>query len=85
WDAINLCWTPVVDEGGQTSLPGLRIAGDGAAIAGARAAEPAGVIAAAHAALAVGKIGAPTCAASVREAQAERDRHLRIRPFLDAL
>jgi NADPH-dependent 2,4-dienoyl-CoA reductase/sulfur reductase-like enzyme len=85
WDAINLCWTPVVDEGGQSSLPGLRIAGDGAAIAGARAAEPAGVIAAAHAALAVGKIDAPTCAASVREAQAERDRHLRIRPFLDAL
>ncbi|EIJ44410.1 BFD-like protein [Herbaspirillum sp. GW103] len=85
WDALNLCWTPVVDEGGQTSLEGLRIAGDGAGIAGARAAESAGIIAAAHAALAIGKSDAAACAALIAQAGAERARHLKIRPFLDTL
>lgn len=85
WDALNLCWTPVVDEGGQTSLAGLRIAGDGAGIAGARAAESAGILAAAHAAMAIGKSDAAACAALIGQAQAERTRHLKIRPFLDAL
>ncbi|WP_288410022.1 NAD(P)/FAD-dependent oxidoreductase [uncultured Herbaspirillum sp.] len=85
WDALNQYWYPVVDEGGQTSLTGFRIAGDGAGIAGARAAEPAGILAAAHAARALGKLDATAFHALAGPAQVEHARQLKIRPFLDAL
>jgi octopine oxidase subunit A len=46
WDAGQLCWTPVVDDFGSTSIAGISIAGDGAGIAGAWAAEERGRLAA---------------------------------------
>lgn len=46
WDALQLCWTPVLDADFGTSVPGIAIAGDGAGIAGARAAEERGRLAA---------------------------------------
>ena len=36
WDDVQLCWTPVLDADGATSVAGISIAGDGAGIAGAR-------------------------------------------------
>ena len=85
WDVAQLCWRPVVDEWGRSSLPNIAVAGDGAGIAGAAAAALAGRLAALDAACGLGAID-----------RAERDRraaplraglaHARaIRPFLDAL
>jgi len=85
WSEPQLAWQAVVDEFGQTSLAGLRMAGDGVAIAGARAAEASGALAALGAAHSIGRL-----------ASAERDRlaaphrqalraECAVRPFLDAL
>lgn len=85
WDPAQLAWRPRVDAWGETSLTGLRIAGDGAAIAGARAAELYGALAALGAARALDRLSASACgyrATSIRRLLAQE---LRIRPFLDTL
>jgi NADPH-dependent 2,4-dienoyl-CoA reductase/sulfur reductase-like enzyme len=46
WDPLKLCWTPIVDANGGTSVPGVLIAGDAAGIGGAQAAAWRGVLAA---------------------------------------
>ncbi|MFX7125283.1 hypothetical protein ABTI37_20555, partial [Acinetobacter baumannii] len=46
WDELQLCWAPVLDANGASSVPGIAIAGDGAGIGGAGAAEVRGRIAA---------------------------------------
>lgn len=46
WDDAQLCWNPVVDANGGTSVEGIAIAGDGGGIAGAQAASWSGVLAA---------------------------------------
>lgn len=85
WSDEQLAWQVETDAWGQTSLPGLRMAGDGVAIAGARAAEASGALAALGAAQALGHIDerqrAERAAPWQRLLAAER----RIRPFLDAL
>jgi len=85
WNADQLAWQPDTDAYGQTSLPGFRVAGDGAGIAGAIAAEALGALAALGAAADLGRLPA-----AERDEQAApwRDhlaRQRRIRPFLDAL
>jgi bacterioferritin-associated ferredoxin len=45
WDALQLCWTPVLDPSGNSAIPGIAIAGDGAGIAGAEAAQARGELA----------------------------------------
>ncbi|MBP8308644.1 MAG: FAD-dependent oxidoreductase [Burkholderiaceae bacterium] len=85
WNDAQLAWHPRTDPWGETSLPGLRIAGDGAAIAGALAAQADGALAALGAAHALG-----TLSLAERDAQAAPQRRVlqqqrRIRPFLDAL
>jgi len=45
WDETSACFRPTVDDWGQTSRLGVRVAGDGAAISGALAAEAQGRIA----------------------------------------
>lgn len=85
WSDAQLAWQPTVDAWGSTSLPGLRVAGDGTRIGGAVAAEAHGAIAAIGAALASGRF---SHAAAEREALVWRKRlaaQLTIRPFLDAL
>ena len=42
---MQLCFVPVLDEDGDTSVEGIAIAGDGAGIAGAEAARERGVLA----------------------------------------
>ncbi len=46
WNELQACWTPVLDARGNTSIPGIAIAGDGAGIGGAQAALWRGRIAA---------------------------------------
>ncbi len=46
WDDLQLCWSPVLDRDGSTSVEGIAIAGDGAGIGGAAAAIVRGRIAA---------------------------------------
>jgi len=46
WDELQLCWVPVLDQYGNSSVPGIAIAGDGAGISGALAAAERGRLAA---------------------------------------
>ncbi len=85
WSDVQLAWQPRVDEWGQTSLPGLRIAGDGASIGGALAAEARGTLAALGGAQALGRLSATECEERARPAQKALRQQFRIRPFLDAL
>jgi thioredoxin reductase len=84
WDDRQLCWSPVLDPDGNTSVQGTAIAGDGAGIGGADAAVIRGRIAARVAVemlapAATGKL-APMATLRASLAKAERGR-----AFLDAL
>lgn len=85
WDAAQLAWKPRLDDWGQTSLAGLRIAGDSASIAGALAAEATGALAALGAAEALGRVDAAQRDARSKPLRRAVVAQLRIRPFLDAL
>ncbi len=85
WNEAQSAWQPRVDEWGQTSLAGLRIAGDGAGIAGALAAEAGGALAALGAAHALGRLSEHERDARAQPLRRALSRHLRVRPFLDAL
>ncbi len=84
WDDLQLCWSPVLDRDGSSSVEGIAVAGDGAGIGGAGAAIVRGRIAARSAVEAL----APAAAAKLAPmstfrtslAQAERGR-----AFLDTL
>ena len=82
WSDEQLCWTPVLDAHGNTSVDGIAIAGDGAGIAGAEAAAWRGRLAAIAAARALGR-----SVAMSEEACAKRKLAacLRGRSFIDAL
>jgi NADPH-dependent 2,4-dienoyl-CoA reductase/sulfur reductase-like enzyme len=85
WSDAQRCFRPVLDEWGNTSLPGILVAGDAAGIAGARAAAPAGRLAAAEALRQLGRLSAAArddLAAPDRRAHA---KHLKARAFLDTL
>jgi NADPH-dependent 2,4-dienoyl-CoA reductase/sulfur reductase-like enzyme len=85
WSDEQLAWQVVTDAHGQTSLPGLRMAGDGVAIAGARAAEAGGALAALGAAHALGRIDAAELARRSARLQRALAVERGLRPFLDAL
>lgn len=84
WDDLQLCWSPVLDHDGSTSVGGIAIAGDGAGIGGAGAATIRGRIAARAAVEALAPASAaklaPMSTFRTSLAQAERGR-----AFLDAL
>ena len=79
WDAEQLCWVPVLDGWGKTSIDGIYIAGDGAGIGGALVAELQGALAGIGIANAL-QAGAAEDGAAQR---AQIHRHLAIRPFLN--
>ncbi|MGJ4960781.1 FAD-dependent oxidoreductase [Bradyrhizobium sp. HKCCYLRH3061] len=79
WNELQLCWTPVLDALGNSSIPGIAIAGDGAGIGGAQAAPWRGRIAAASA------IKALRPQAQVLDHSAQLKRAERGRAFLDVL
>src|SRR5262249_52278432 len=73
WNAGQDCFTPVTDDWGDSSIPGIGIAGNGAGIAGAEAAEAGGRVAGVAALHALGAIDAPTrdaCGIAHRRARA---------------
>lgn len=85
WDDAQRAFGPVCDEWGNSSVPGILVAGDGARVVGARAAEFGGRLAALEAMRHIGWIDG---AARDRAAKADRHgfiRHISIRPFLDHL
>jgi NADPH-dependent 2,4-dienoyl-CoA reductase/sulfur reductase-like enzyme len=84
WDELQLCWSPVLDQNGNSSIDDIAIAGDGAGIGGAGAAVFRGRIAAravveALAPAAAAKL-APMATLKTGLVQAERGR-----TFLDTL
>ncbi|MGE0312201.1 MAG: FAD-dependent oxidoreductase [Lautropia sp.] len=84
WDATQLCWRPVLDSDGATSIEGISIAGDGAGIAGAWVAEARGRLAACTAVRRAGS--PPTALASVEaDARSMLARHEQGRAFIDLL
>lgn len=85
WSDAQLTWQPVVDAWGQTSLAGLRLAGDGTSIGGAHAAEARGAIAALGAALAMGKLDGAQVDRRALAWRRQLAAQTAIRPFLDAL
>jgi octopine oxidase subunit A len=58
WNEDQVCWRPVLDPWGQTSVPAIAVAGDGGGIAGAEAARLSGQLAALDAAMLLGRIAA---------------------------
>ena len=84
WDDRQLCWSPVLDPDGNTSVAGIAIAGDGAGIGGASVAVARGRIAARAAVESLAPAAAATLTAEnvlrTTLAQAERGR-----AFLDTL
>jgi thioredoxin reductase/bacterioferritin-associated ferredoxin len=84
WDERQLCWSPVLDQNGNSSIEGIAIAGDGAGIGGAESAVFRGRIAA----RAVVDALAPAAAAklaSIAALQTGLARAERGRGFLDTL
>lgn len=85
WNAVQQAWQPRVDAWGETTLAGFRVAGDGAGIGGALAAEARGALAALGAAHALGRIDTAERDRLAAPLRSDLARHLRPRPFLDAL
>ncbi len=82
WDAVQLCWSPILDEDGGTSVPGVLIAGDGAGIAGAWAAEERGRLAGVAAVRALNPDAQPPNEQFIRH---KLYQHELGRAFIDAL
>jgi thioredoxin reductase/bacterioferritin-associated ferredoxin len=84
WDERQLCWSPLLDQNGHSSVDGIAIAGDGAGIGGATAAVFRGRIAARAAVEALATAAAakltPMAALRADLVKAERGR-----AFLDTL
>lgn len=85
WDEVQLCWKPVLDAHGQTSQPGVFVAGDGAGIGGAVAAEHRGRVAALAAAALLRAIDETRRDQLAAEPRGHLAQEARIRPFLDQL
>jgi NADPH-dependent 2,4-dienoyl-CoA reductase/sulfur reductase-like enzyme len=85
WNEAQLCWQPETDAFGNTSLPGIAVAGDGAGIGGAEIAAIRGRIAAFAAADALGRISHEDCVRLVAKERSAMRRFERGRAFLDAL
>ncbi len=82
WDDVQLCWAPLLDARGMTSVPGIAIAGDGAGIAGGQAAAWRGVIVGMAAVRELARANEP---AVERLALTALRRFMRGRKFIDLL
>jgi NADPH-dependent 2,4-dienoyl-CoA reductase/sulfur reductase-like enzyme len=85
WNAAQACWAPQLDAWGQTSQPGLYVAGDGAGIGGVQAARARGELAALGMAVGAGAMEAAGAAAQATPLRRALASSLRLRPMLDAL
>jgi NADPH-dependent 2,4-dienoyl-CoA reductase/sulfur reductase-like enzyme len=84
WDDRQRCFRPRLDHWGESSVPGVRIAGDGGGIIGARASEYTGALTALAAAHALERITAGERDRRAAAILGPLDAHLKARPFLDA-
>ncbi|WP_426959089.1 FAD-dependent oxidoreductase [Muricoccus radiodurans] len=84
WDSVQRCWKPVLDAWGNTTIPGVMVAGDGGGIAGAAAAALSGRLAALEAACAMGRLDTAGRDALAEPARLQLMRRLAVRPVLDA-
>ncbi len=84
WSQDQLCWQAQINQWGESNIPGIFIAGDGAAINGALAAWHSGRIAAIGALAGVGFIDAATRDAETAAARRALAGETRARRFLDA-
>lgn len=85
WDSAQLCWRPVTDEWGNSSLDSIAVVGDGAGIGGAVAARHAGRVTGFESVRALGRMSARQRDAAAFEDQRWMRDDLRVRPFLEAL
>ena len=84
WDDRQRCFRPRLDHWGETSVPGVRIAGDGGGIIGAKASEYTGALTALAAAHALNRVTAGERDRRAAAILGSLDAHLKARPFLDA-
>ncbi len=84
WDDAQRCFSPRLDEWGNTSISGVQVAGDNGGIIGAQAAEISGRLAALGAACDLAKMDTAERDSVARPLRSELAVHLRARPFLDA-
>lgn len=85
WNEVQQAWHPRCDGFGETSLPGLRVVGDGAAIVGAIASEQAGRLGGLGAAWALGRLSLADRDRLAAPVRSDLDSQKRVRPFLDEL
>ncbi|MEC3767409.1 FAD/NAD(P)-binding oxidoreductase [Cupriavidus sp. SS-3] len=85
WSDAQLCWIPETDEYGEIEDTHIYIAGDSRGIVGARASAVQGTLAALSIASRLQRLGMSERRVRESSMRAELQRHLRIRPFLDAL
>ncbi len=85
WRDTQLCFAPVVDGWGASSVDGIAIAGDGAGIGGAQIAAERGRLAAIDAAFRLGRIDAAGREAAAVPCRRALHRAERGRRFLDLL
>lgn len=83
WDELQQCFSPVVDEWGQTDVEGVFIAGDGAGIGGAKVAEISGRLVGLRLAERFGKLTQRKRDSLASPLRRKRTGELAIRPFLD--
>ena len=85
WNEQQLCWQPVLDDWGNSNIPGIAIAGDSSGIIGAIGSQIMGRLCALEAAQSLQIISSEQRNAQANKDQAALQHHQRIRPFLDAL
>ncbi|TDF86205.1 FAD/NAD(P)-binding oxidoreductase [Pseudomonas sp. H9] len=85
WNDAQLCWQATRDAWGETSLPGVFIAGDGGAIAGAGAASVQGRLAALAVVHQLQRIDGDQFKRQARPLMKALKRHLAARPLIDAM
>ena len=85
WRDDQDCYVPVLDRWGETSQPGIFVAGDGAGIAGAKAAQLRGALAALRIAVKLGRVSEQIALRQAGPLQRQLDHELALRPFLEAM
>ena len=85
WNAQQACLMPDLDAWGQTSKPGVYVAGDGADIGGALAACVRGELVALGVAMQAGRLSPDEAATHAKLLRKKLKGLLRLRPMLDAL
>lgn len=85
WDTQQLCWRPVTNNWGELDVDGIFVAGDGAAIGGALVAALQGRNTALQVCVEHNAIDSSERDKRAATIRAEIQRHLAIRPFIDAV